>query len=194
MQAVKVALGSDKTVADKIAEIVALELPNNAAPLIVLVHGDSTQLKSVVSYAENDNASQPSKEEIIELIEDLSAKIITKLERYLTDWDSGNTYRYRFEIKASYGVFKNELGDIEYIDIVKNYPDIKTVGEAIQEARNWQSLLLERIKLYQNQETGHKLISVKPTYIIQDSNGKQIAAGTLQGNNEFGISTWLNQN
>lgn len=193
IELVKIALDSHKTVADKIAEIATLELPHNASPLVVLIHGDSQQLERVVDYAENDDPANPDDEEVRNLTEDVSTKIISKLKRYLSDWDNNNTYRYRFEIKATYGAFKNERGDVEYVDIIQRSSDIKTVGEAIIAARDLQPRLLERIKLYSDQETGHKLISVKPIYTIYDKNLLRIAAGTLQGDDEFGISTWLNQ-
>lgn len=194
IDAVKAALGSDETIADKIAAVAALELPHNAPPIIALIHGDSLQLESDASYAEDYDPYRPDREEVGELIDDVSATIINKLKRYMSDWDSGNTYRYAFQIKASYGAFKNEHGDVEYVDIIQKHPDVQAVAEAVKTAEDWRSHLLERVKLYQNQEIGHKLISVKPTYIIYDKNLLKIAAGTLQGDDEFGISTWLNQN
>ena len=194
IDAVKAALDSDVTIADKIAAVAALELPHNAPPLTVLIHGDSQQLESDVSYAEGYDPSHPDEEEVGELVNDVSATIIKKLKRYMSDWDSGNTYQYVFQIKASYGASNNEQGDVEYVDIIKSCPDVKTVAEAVKAARDWQSRLLERVNLYQNQERGHRLLSVKPTYVIYDKNLLEIAAGTLQGDDEFGISTWLNQN
>lgn len=194
IDAVKALLGSNKTVADQITEVASLNLPRNAAPLLVLVHGDSQELKSVTNYAENDDPSSPGEQAIKALAEAVATKIKSKLKRYVSDWNGGNMYRYVFAIKASYGAFKDERGDIEYVDIIQECPHVQTVTDAVKAARSWQSQLLEQIKLYRNQATEHKLISVKPTYTIYDKNLLKIATGTLQGDDEFGVSTWLNQN
>jgi hypothetical protein len=193
IELVKEALDTAKDKVGCIAKISALSLPANADPLIVLIHGDSQQLQSAVSYAKNNDPASPDDDEIKELGADLSDEIIQKLKRYLADWDSGNMYHYRFNLKATYGAFTNEHGDVEYIEICKYDDGIKTIKEAIQSAKEWQARLSERIKLYSDQEIGHKLISVKPTYVIRDKNLQKVASGTLQGNDEFGISTWLNQ-
>ncbi len=158
-----------------------------------MIHGDSQQLQSAVDYAKNYDPASPSDKEIENLIDKLSDKITQKLERYLANWNSGNTYHYSFSLKATYGAFKNDHGDVDYIEICKRDVAINIVSEAIQAATEWESHLLERIVLYTDQEIGHKRISVKPTYVIRDKNLLKVAAGTFQGDDEFGISTWLNQ-
>jgi hypothetical protein len=193
IELVKATLNTSEDKAECITQISALSLPNNASPLVVLVHGDSQQLQNAINYAKNDDPASLNDDEIAELSTDLSDKITQKLKRYLADWDSGNTYHYQFSLKAIYGAFTSNPGDVEYIEIRKHDKTIKTVHEAIQSAKEWQSHLSERIKLYPDQEIGYKLISVKPTYIIRDENLQKVAAGTLQGDDEFGVSTWLNQ-
>lgn len=178
---------------DGILKIAAIELPIDTSPLLALIRGDAQQLQHDLDYANNHDPTDPDEDEIRELAREVSMQIISKIKRYLSDWDSGNTYQYGFKIKATYGAFKNEHGDIEYIDVIQRDPGVKTVSGAVKAARTWQSHLLERIKLYPNQETGHKLISVDPTYIIRDSYGIKIAAGTMRFKDGRDISTWLNQ-
>ena len=179
--------------AKSVAKIYKLELPNNANPLLVLIHGDSGELADAVSYAREHDPANPSDEEIEELSNNIVEEVITKLKQYLRDWDSQNAYHYSFQLKASYGAFTNSQGDTEYIDVIKRIADVKTVKEAVRAARVWERQLLERIVFYIETETSHKRISVKPTYTIRDSHLAKIASGTLQSDDEFGISTWLNQ-
>ncbi len=115
------------------------------------------------------------------------------ISKYLNDWKTGNVYHYSFGIKASYGAFKNEQGEVEYIDVINSDVDASTVDEAISVAKEWESHLLERIVLYSDQKTVHKRISTKPFYIISDNQQNNIASGTLEFDDESGISTWLNQ-
>lgn len=81
------------------------------------------------------------------------------------------------------------------MEYIRGYKDLNqtTSSEAIVATKECSTRLLERVLFYAKQETGHKQISVKPIYKILDTNGKQIAAGTIEFDDERGVSTWLNQ-
>jgi hypothetical protein len=193
IELVKTALGSTENRIECIIHVAAIELPKDADPLIALIHGDALQLQDAINYAKNYDPVSPSDEAISKLSAALSIEIKQKLERYLADGDGGNTYRYSFELKATYGTFKNDRGEVEYIDVINRNTSIETIADAVRSAQEWESQLLERIRMYADQKTGHKRISVKPTYVIRDKKLHKVAAGTLEFDNGFGISTWLNQ-
>jgi hypothetical protein len=193
IEMVKKAFESSDNTAKCIIDIAAIELPKEAGPLITLIHGDALQLQAAINYAKNDDPAHPSDGVIIKLTNELSSKIKQKLQRYLTDWDNNNTYHYSFELKATYGTFKNDRGEVEYIEVINRNTSIMSVKDAVRSAQEWESQLLKRVKLYTDQEIGHKRISVKPTYVIRDKKLLKVAAGTLEFNDGYGISTWLNQ-
>lgn len=190
---VKAVLNLSDNNVDKVQKIYELVPPKNSSPLVVLIHGDSQQLADATEYARNDDPANPSDEEINELQERLATQILEKVNKYLADWDAENMYHYSFSLKATYGSFKNEQGEVEYVDVIKSDSTLKTVVEAVQAAKQWQDRLFERIVFYSEQEVGHKQISVKPIYIIRDTKRNHIASGILEFDDEQGISTWLNQ-
>ncbi len=193
IEQVRSALNSSDDNAESIKRVSELTLPNDANPLLALIHGDSQQLEYATNYARNDDPANPSDGEIEELSNRLSKEIFMKLQKYLADWDDGNHYYYSFQLKATYGAFKNNQGEVEYIDVYKINSDIKTVKEAVQVAKDWENTLLERIIIYVDQETGHKRISTKPVYTILDTHHTKITTGNLEFDDEQGMSTWLNQ-
>lgn len=182
----------NKDSSECITAISLLPIPDNANPLLVLIHGDSEELRNAINYANDYDPASPSADEIRQLSDNVSEKIITKIKNYLNDWDKRNLYKYSFSLKATYGSFKNSQGDMEYLRVFKDLSQA-TLGEAIMAAKEWSTHLLERVLFYTEQETGHKQISVKPIYRVLDAHSKQIAAGTLEFDDEQGVSTWLNQ-
>lgn len=178
---------------ERIEQVAALILPEDADPLVSLIHGDAQQLEHDTDYAKNYDPAAPNEQEIRELREHLAAQIEEKIKKYLADWDANNFYYYTFSLRATYGAFKNKQGDKEFIDIIKHCFEVKTIKDAVRAATQWESQLLERIVLYEKQEIGHKQISVKPIYTISDTKLNRIASGVLEFDDEDGISTWLNQ-
>jgi hypothetical protein len=193
IEQVRSVLNSSDNDVDKVQKIYALIPPENSTPLVVLIHGDSQQLEDNTKYARNDDPANPSDKEINELQKRLAMQIVEKVGKYLADWDAENVYNYSFSLKATYGAYKNDQGEVEYVDVIKSDNALKTIPEAVQAARQWQNRLLERITLYTEQEVGHKQISVKPIYTIRDAKRNHIASGTLEFDDERGVSTWLNQ-
>ena len=193
IQHVKALLLSHGDKAESINKINRLDLPANADPLLALIHGDSGELEYAVSYALEHDPAKPSDEDIRKLSDELADKITEKLRRYLDDWEQQNSYHYSFSLRATYGGFTSGQGDTEYVDVTKSIPDAKTIDDAIRAAKEWEGQLLERVKFYADSATGHKRISVIPTYVIGDSQLNKVASGVLRFDDEFGISTWLNQ-
>lgn len=188
---VKDILASINALNYKVAEICNLTVPENANPLLVLIHGDSELLEDDIAYIkENEEASE---DELVRIEQDLSSRIINKIQKYTDDWDANNRYYYEFSLRARYGVLRNGgPAASEYVTIDKEAV-AKTVHDAAKSAKDWEKQLRKEITLYVDQETVHTQISVMPIYTIYDSRTQKIAAGFLAYDNEKGISTWLNQ-
>lgn len=188
---VKAILKNGTSNVNTVQQIGMLELPNDAKPLVALIHGDCRQLESDVTYAQEYDPTKPDNEEIEELRNDTSSTVLEKLQKYLADWDNQNDYRYSFQLCASYQILEDEHGNVEYIELYKD-TNAKTITQALQFARQWESELLERPSLYKQLDKPQRIVSVKPIYRILDTNSNLIAAGKLQ-NEKSQSSTWENQ-
>lgn len=189
---VKAILESRQGSNEKVIKIATLSLPEQANPLIVLIHGDSQQLQWETTYAQENDQDPYSEAEITQLSAEVAEDVIAKINKYLHDWDDENYYNYQFTLSASYGAFVNNTPETEYLDISKKVK-ARTVHEAVVLAKEWEDRLLERVILHKEQEIGHKLLGVTPHYIIRDMHYLKIASGTLNFESEEGISTWVNQ-
>lgn len=178
----------------KIDEVSKLKLPKNAAPLLVLINGDSQEMQYQVKindYEYDDLAEQTEadKQEIKNLV---APKIIEKLNQYLRDWAKGDKYAFSFELETLHtGLGYGSDSNVEYLHV--RFPtEAVNIEEALHMAKELEEHLSERLIVYKNQKIGHKLDSVKPVYTIRNNRGSKVASGRLELDG-FGASTWVNQ-
>lgn len=119
-------LKSSEARADLVQKIRNLQLPEIDNPLVALIHGDSKHLEFATKYAQINDPANPSDEEINSMREELATETLGKINKYLADYNSGNLYHYSFSLAATYGAFKNERGDVEYVTVTNRNEYIKT--------------------------------------------------------------------
>lgn len=195
IEKVKTILTTGKDDTELVAQIASLEVPQDADPLVALIHGDSGQLQHVANSALYDDIAPPSDEEIKEFENEISKEILAKTRKYLDDWSEGNEYHCSFGLTTTYSAFKNEHGDIEHIEAAMRI-DAKTVSEALEACKDWEARLLERVAFYADQQRGHKRSSVEITYKIyvwREDKNVTVASGFIGPVYKGGFSTWLNQ-
>lgn len=176
-----------------VRDIIAINKPDNTPPIIDLIHGDSLQLEDDPDLKYNDDYELADEAHVRKVSAEIASEIVVKIKRYVADWSAGNTYKYSFKLSATYGRFKDAHGAIERIEIYKKEPELETVQQAIQAAKEWNSTLLERVIFYADQATGHKRGSVTIVYKITDSHGKLIALGSISGQDAAElVCTWQN--
>lgn len=178
----------------KIDEVSKLKLPKNAAPLLILINGDSQEMQyqaKIDGYEYDDLAEQTeaAKQEIKNLV---APKIIEKLNQYLQDWSKGDRYVFSFELETLHtGQSYDTDSSAEYLHV--RFPTkAANIEEALHKANELNEHLSERLIVYNNQKIGHRLDSVKPVYTIRNSSGSKVASGRLELDGS-GVSTWLNQ-
>lgn len=196
IEEVKHILASSDGLGTKIDKVSKLKLPVDANPLLVLIHGDSLEMHYEVEldgYEGYDDRSEQTEEDKQQSRLSVAPSIIKKLETYIQDWGKDNRYSYQFELEALYtGLSYSNDSNVEYIQ-QRHSINAETVNAAKEASRELERHLLDRLIMYENQETGHKLDSVKPIYTIRDGSGKKIASGRLESDDNFAVSTWLNQ-
>lgn len=174
-----------------IRDIIALEKPRDAPPIVDLIHGDSLQLVDDLDLRYNEDDELADEAQIMKVSKEIAHEVVGKIKRYLDDWDADNTYKYTFKLYVSFGRFKDAHGGIENIDAFRTDLPLQTADQAIQAAKEWGSALLERVVFYPDQAVGHKRGVVQVIYKISDSRGKVIAHGNMYQHSEL-VSTWQN--
>jgi len=181
--------------AEKLKKIYEIPLPDNANPLLALIHGDSFEVLANVKFLSHDYFA----DEVEEVIGDLPTQVIKKLKKYLKDWDDGYSYAYLFSIKSRYDLYKDSRSnagsilDQQYLQ--KELPNVSTVNEAVHATKDWKEGLPKTKKFDENQTFGHKrkeVITCFEINAIHKVHGtKPIVSGVLLADHKFLVTSWL---